>query len=159
MTHHKSDCLSASFQFMPGLENGLAANALESVEVVGYIRDLACELFVTQSFVNLADSNIEAVYSFPLPHEAVLLDLCAHIGGRELRAKVKPKKTAEIRYEQAILVGDRALLLEEADNEVLSISLGNLMPGERVLLKYHYAYLLAWQQDVVKFCLVHQVSS
>ncbi len=153
MMHQKSNRLSANFQIMPGLENGLALNTLESVEVVGNIRDLTCELLVTQSFVNFADTNIEAVYSFPLPHDAVLLDLCAHIGDRELRAKVKPKKSAEILYEQAILVGDRALLLEEADDDVLSISLGNLMPGERVLLRYHYAYLLSWRQDAVKFCL------
>jgi Ca-activated chloride channel homolog len=153
MMHDKSNALSARFQAMPGLENGLKANALESVEVVGCIRDLTCELTVKQSFVNLTDSCIEAIYSFPLPHEAVLLDLRAKIGKRELRAKVKSKKNAEMRYEQALLFGDRALLLEQADEDVLSISLGNLMPGERVVLIYDYAYLLAWRQDTVSFNL------
>ena len=153
MRHHKSNQQLAGFQALPGLENGLAANVLELVQVTGFIRDLACELSVTQSFINLADTNIEAVYSFPIPHNAVLLDLTATIGDRELRGKIKAKKNAEIRYEQAILAGDQAILLEEADDGVYTISLGNLMPGEHVILSYQYACLLCWRQDTVKFRL------
>lgn len=75
---------------------------LESVRVSGQIRDLACELSVQQTFVNPSENNVEAVYTFPLPHGAVLLNLVAKVGERELRGAVLPKKKAEARYEKPL---------------------------------------------------------
>jgi hypothetical protein len=53
----------------------LASQLLESVSIEGHLHDLACELWVKQVFVNPSQFPIEAVYTFPLPHGAVLLDL------------------------------------------------------------------------------------
>lgn len=126
---------------------------LESVRVTGHIRDLACELSVQQNFVNPGERNVEAVYTFPLPHGAVLLNLTAKVGERELRGAVLPKKKAEARYEQAITEGDGAIMLERSDDGICTVNLGNLMLGERATLNYEYAYLLCWQQDTVQFRL------
>jgi Ca-activated chloride channel family protein len=126
---------------------------LESVRVTGHLRDLACELSVQQNFMNPGEHNVEAVYTFPLPHGAVLLNLTAKVGERKLRGAVLPKKKAEARYEQAITDGDGAIMLERSDDGICTVNLGNLMPGERATLNYEYAYLLCWQQDTVQFRL------
>lgn len=126
---------------------------LESVKIEGVLRGLACELTVTQAFRNDTKKNIEAVYTFPLPHGATLLDLVAKIGSRELRGAVLPKARAEERYEEAISGGDGAIMLEKSDDGICTVNFGNLMPGEKATLTYRYAYLLSWQQDTVKFRL------
>jgi Ca-activated chloride channel family protein len=126
---------------------------LESVRVTSHLRDLACELSVQQNFMNPSEHNVEAVYTFPLPHGAVLLNLTAKVGERKLRGAVLPKNKAEARYEQAITDGDGAIMLERSDDGICTVNLGNLMPGERATLNYEYAYLLCWQQDTVQFRL------
>jgi hypothetical protein len=88
------------------LHMGLSIDTLESVRVEGHLRDLTCELTIKQTFVNPGKTNIEAVYTFPLPHGAVLLNLEARIGERELRGVVMPKGKAEASYEKAITDGN-----------------------------------------------------
>jgi Ca-activated chloride channel family protein len=136
-------------------EGGGAAdsNVLESVKVEGSIVDLSCDLVVEQVFQNGGDHNIEAVYTFPLPHDGVLLDLMATIGDRDLRGTVMPKKAAGERYEEAVAEGDGAIMLEQTDDGVCTVNLGNLMPGERATLIYRFAFMLEWQQDTVRFSL------
>jgi len=130
-----------------------SSSVLESVRIEGLIRGLACELTVTQAFRNDTKKNIEAVYTFPLPHGATLLDLVAKIGDCELRGTVLPKAKAEERYEEAVSEGDGAIMLEKSDDGICTVNFGNLMPGEKATLTYRYAYLLSWQQDSVKFRL------
>ena len=49
--------------------------ALRSVIVDAQLKNLLNEVLVTQTYQNLENKNIEAVYTFPLPVKAVLL-LC-----------------------------------------------------------------------------------
>jgi Ca-activated chloride channel family protein len=117
----------------------LVQQILESVHIEGHLRDLACELTVKQDFINPSDTPIEAVYTFPLPYGAVLLDLTAKIGQRTLRGAVFAKQQAERRYEEAITEGDGAIMLEQSDDGICTVNLGNLMPGERATLTYQSA--------------------
>ena len=96
----------------------------------------------SRTLVNPGEHNVEAVYTFPLPHGAVLLNLIAKIGARELRGAVLPRKKAEACYEKAITDGDGAIMLERSDDGICTVNFGNLMPGERATLSYDYAYLL-----------------
>ena len=84
---------------------------LEGVSAQGRVRGLLFELDVEQRYRNPGDTNIEAIYTFPLPVEAVLLDLDITLNGRKLVAKVVEKKAAERDYEQAIDKGDTAIML------------------------------------------------
>lgn len=97
----------------------------------GRLRGLLFELDVEQRWRNPVERNIEAVYTFPLPLDAVLLDLTIEIGGRKLSAAVVEKRTSERRYEEAIDAGDSAILLERADDGLYTLNLGNLMAGKR----------------------------
>ena len=88
--------------------------ALCDVSVTAALRDLLAEVTVTQTYRNDENVNIEAVYTFPLPLDAVLLDLSVTIGGRKLKGAVVEKKAAEERYEDAIADGNAAVMLEQA---------------------------------------------
>jgi len=124
---------------------------LESVRIEAKLNNLFCEMAVNQTFHNSGKTNIEAVYTFPLPHDAVLLDLIVKIGERELRGAVLPKATASQKYEQTISDGHGAIMLEQADDGIYTVNVGNLLPGESAKLTYRYGYLLDWQHGTVKF--------
>lgn len=124
---------------------------LESVRIEAKLNNLFCEMEVNQTFHNSGKTNIEAVYTFPLPHDAVLLDLIVKIGERELRGAVLPKAKASQQYEQTISDGHGAIMLEQADDGIYTVNVGNLLPGESAQLTYRYGYLLDWQHGTVKF--------
>ena len=127
--------------------------ALEGVEARGRVRGLLFELDVEQRYRNARDANVEAVYTFPLPGDAVLLDLEVTLGGRKLVAAVVEKKAAERDYETAIEKGDSAIMLERAGDGLCTLNLGNLMAGESATIRYRYAQLLKFEQGSVRLTI------
>ena len=55
--------------------------ALEGLRVEASIDGAMSEVAVEQAYRNAEDKAIEAVYTFPLPIDAVLLDIHVEIGG------------------------------------------------------------------------------
>src|ERR1700680_988767 len=84
------------------------AVALQGVTAKGTLNGLLFELAVEQRYRNPAETNIEAVYTFPLPSGAVLLDFEVKLGGKTLTGVVVEKRAAEAQYEEAIEKGDTA---------------------------------------------------
>lgn len=76
--------------------------ALQAVNVDVEIENLLSEVTIKQVYSNLEKVNIEAVYTFPLPLDAVLLDMTIKTKTKELQGVVIEKKEAEDRYEDAI---------------------------------------------------------
>lgn len=126
---------------------------LEEVAVEATIDDLLVEVTVQQRYRNPEKTNIEAVYTFPLPPDAVLLDFAAEIGAHRLVAAVVEKKKAVERYEDAVTDGDTAILLEQLEPGLYSASVGNLMPGETATVRFRYGLLLRWNGDRVRFAI------
>jgi Ca-activated chloride channel family protein len=126
---------------------------LEGVNIQGTLRGFAAEITVEQHYRNTRKKNIEAVYTFPLPIGAVLLDVELEIGERRLRGQVVEKKAAEERYEDAITSGDTALMIEVTGPGLYTLNFGNLLAGETAVIRYRYAVLLSWQGDRVRLVL------
>jgi Ca-activated chloride channel family protein len=105
------------------------------------LRDLLAEVTVSQSYQNQEQKNIEAVYTFPLPLDAVLLDLDIVIGNRHLKGAVVEKRAAETKYEDAVESGDAAVMLEELEPGMYTMNVGNLLPGENVTITFRYSLL------------------
>ena len=113
--------------------------ALSDVSVSATLRDLLGEVTVCQTYRNDEDVNIEAVYTFPLPLDAVLLDLRVQIGGRTLNGVVVEKKAAEEKYEDAVAAGDAAVMLEAIEPGLYTMNVGNLLPKEAATITFVYA--------------------
>lgn len=126
---------------------------LEGVDARGRVRGLMFELTVEQRYRNTQSTNIEAVYTFPLPTEAVLLDLDITLGERKLAAVAVEKRAAERDYEAAIEKGDSALMLERAANGLCTLNLGNLLAGESATIRYRYAQLLRFEHGSVRLAI------
>jgi Ca-activated chloride channel family protein len=126
---------------------------LQGVTARGTVRGLLFELEVEQRYRNSGETNIEAVYTFPLPSDAVLLGLEVELDGRKLTAAVVEKKAAEENYEKALDKGDSAIMLERGANGLLTMNLGNLMAGENAVIRYRYAQLLRFEQGSVRLAI------
>jgi Ca-activated chloride channel family protein len=127
--------------------------ALEDVKVEATLRGLCSETQMSQSYRNLENRNIEVAYTFPLPLDAVLLELTLELNNKILRGMVTAKKEAEEHYEQAIDSGDSAVLLRQVEPGIYSVSIGNILPGERAVIRYRYSQLHHWQGDNLRFQL------
>ncbi len=127
--------------------------ALSDVSVSAVLRDLLAEVTVSQTYRNDEQVNIEAVYTFPLPLDAVLLDLQVEIGGRVLKGVVVEKKAAEEKYEDAVAAGNAAVMLEVIEPGLYTMNVGNLLPEEKATITFSYAILYRWAGDRLRFFL------
>jgi len=127
--------------------------ALKGVHVNAELTDLVSNVSITQTYQNTEETNIEAVYTFPLPLDAVLLDLTITLGDKTLQGQVVEKKQAEERYEEAITDGDSAIMLQETQPGLFTMNVGNIMAGETILIKYHYGMLHSYRGKSLRFML------
>ncbi|QKS30672.1 MAG: VWA domain-containing protein [Candidatus Accumulibacter similis] len=127
--------------------------ALCDVSVSAVLQDLLAEVAVSQTYRNDERVNIEAVYTFPLPLDAVLLELEVEIGGRLLKGVVVEKKAAEGKYEDAVEAGDAAVMLEAIEPGLFTMNVGNLLPQETAKITFRYAILYRWAGDRLRFFL------
>lgn len=126
---------------------------VEDVRAEAAINDLFAEVTVTQRYWNPETTNIEAVYTFPLPLDGVLLGFEVEIGERRLLGTVVEKAEGERHYEDAIADGDTAVLLAQAGSGLYTASIGNLLPGEMATIRFQYGLLLRWNGDRVRFAM------
>ena len=132
--------------------------ALQSVNVEAEIENLLCQVTVKQSYRNLEKINIEAVYTFPLPLGAVLLDMTIKTRTKELKGVVVEKSEAEDRYEDAITDGDTAIMLEQVEPGLYTMNVGNLQPEDTIDISITYAELFKWRDNSLRFFLPTTIS-
>ncbi len=135
------------------LESAQGEVVLEEVAIDAGVDDLMTVVEVRQRYRNPGTAHIEAVYTFPLPVEAVLLKFTVAIGDRNMAGTVVARTEAERRYEDAVTDGDAAVLLEQAQPGLYTASVGNLAPGETATLRFRYGLLLGWNGDLVRFAM------
>lgn len=114
------------------------------------VRGLVAAAAVTQQYDNDSDAPVEAVYVFPLPHEAAVFDMEARIGSRLIRSVIKEREEAKRTYEAARQEGKRAALLEQERPNIFTASLANVMPGDRVEVRIRYVEALPWEDGRVR---------
>ena len=129
------------------------AATLEYVAIDAAIDDLMAIANVCQRYRNRGPKPIEAVYTFPLPLDGVLLDFQVELGDRRLAGTVVDRLAAAAGYEDAITDGDAAVLLEQPQPGLYTASVGNLAPGETATVRFRYGLLLRWNGDRVGLVL------
>ena len=127
--------------------------ALCDVNVRAVLQDLLAETVMEQTYRNDESVNIEAVYTFALPLDAVLLELEVEIGGRVLKGVVVEKRKAEDMFEDALAAGDSAVMLQAIEPGLYTMNVGNLLPKETAKIAIRYAMLYQWSGDRLRFLL------
>ncbi|MBK7081410.1 MAG: VWA domain-containing protein [Betaproteobacteria bacterium] len=127
--------------------------SLLGVTARGKAVGLHFELAVEQRYRNATATNLEVVYTFPLPLNAVLLDLEVRLGGKTLKGVVVEKSAGEAKYEEAIDKGDTAILLERAGDGLCTVNFGNLLAGEEATITYRYGERLRFEHGSVRLTI------
>src|SRR6266568_5558280 len=109
------------------------------------VRGLVAAATVTQQYINNTNEPIEAVYVFPLPHDAAVYDMEIRIGNRVIHSVIKEREEAKRTYEAAKSEGKRAALVEEERPNIFTTSVANIMPGDHVDVRLRYVEPLRWE--------------
>src|SRR5437763_14144795 len=124
---------------------------LKHTEVKAEISGFLSRVVVTQEFENPYKDKIEAVYTFPLPHNAAVDDMTLRVGDRTVRGRIKRREEARAAYEAARAAGNVASLLDQERPNIFTQSVANIMPGERITVTISYVETLKYQDGTYEF--------
>ncbi len=131
---------------------------LTGVEAEVDILGRGARVKVSQLFTNLEESALEAVYRFPLPEGAAVCGFRALIGERVVQGRVEERERAFEIYDDAMMKGHGAYLLDEERPNVFTVSVGNVPPACEVVVEIEYVTLLDASDNLVRFSLPTTIS-
>src|SRR5260221_3391193 len=139
-------CLYSKSPVSGGYEVGPLLHTHAALDV----RGLVASATVTQQYANSSSTPIEAIYVFPLPHDAAVYDLEIRIGNRVIRSVIHEREQAKRVYEQAKSEGKRAALLEQERPNIFTASVANIMPGDQIVVRLRYVQPLKWEDGKIR---------
>ena len=120
---------------------------LESVQLRARVVDRVAEVTVEQKFGNPFRETIEAVYVFPLAGGSAVSRFEMQIGKRVVRGRIEERAEARRQYAQALEQSKRAALLEQERDDVFTVQVGNVTPGDAVVVRLTYSERLPFFED------------
>src|SRR5881227_88403 len=120
---------------------------LQRVDLRARVIDRVAEVTVEQKFGNPFPDPIEAVYVFPLAGGSAVSRFEMQIGKRVVRGRIEERAEARRRYTEALERGHRAGLLEQERDDVFTVQVGNLTPGDDVTVRLTYSERLPFFDD------------
>jgi Ca-activated chloride channel family protein len=124
---------------------------LKHTDVKAEISGFISRVVVTQQFENPFHERIEAVYTFPLPHNAAVDDMTMIVGDRTVRGKILPREEAQAVYEGAKTRGQIASLLDQERPNIFTQSVANILPGDEVKITISYVESLRYEDGAYEF--------
>ena len=105
---------------------------LERTDVRSDIAGNLARVVVVQRFSNPSKTPIEALYTFPLPHDAAVDGLTFRVGERTIVGEIKKREEAAQVYAQARANGQNAALLDQERPNIFSQRVANILPGQEI---------------------------
>ncbi|WP_436519999.1 VIT domain-containing protein [Actinoplanes sp. HUAS TT8] len=124
---------------------------LDRLDVSAAINGLVARTEVTAEFVNTHDTALEATYVFPLPDRAAVTGLTMTADDRTVTAELQERGAAREQYDTAIAAGQRASIAEEERPDVFTMRAGNILPGERVVVRLSLVGPLPYEDGAATF--------
>jgi Ca-activated chloride channel family protein len=97
-----------------------------------------------QTFANPFAEPLQLRYLLPLPADAAVAGFVFHVGDRRVEGRIEARGRARERFEQALLEGRTAGLLEQQRSALFAQELGNVPPGAEVVAVIDVDQPLAW---------------
>jgi len=131
---------------------------LEGVRIDVQLQGSSVDVTVTQRYRNREAVPVEALYVFPLEESAAVCGFAACIGDQLVRAKVEERDEAFEHYDDALMRGDGAFLLDQERPNVFTASVGSLRPKETVELQVRYVALATREGNAIRLTIPTTVS-
>jgi hypothetical protein len=98
-----------------------------------------CASVVLEQIFEFEGPNpVDVLYTFPLPENASVHDCELRVGSRSVKAKIKPLEDAREDYRKAKAAGHRAALVETVRDNLFELHLGNVQPGDEILIRLSF---------------------
>jgi len=146
-----SDEAPGSGALMAKIEEKQVPMPLKHTDVRATVSGYIGAVEVTQQFLNPYSSKIEAVYVFPLPHNAAVNEFVMTIGERRIRGIIRERQEAEQIYQEAKRQGYVASLLTQARPNVFTQSVANIEPGKEIDVNIKYFHTLDYDDGWYEF--------
>jgi Ca-activated chloride channel family protein len=130
-----------------------APPVLVGVQAVGRLDGVLFELTLRQTYRNAGRKNLEVIYTFPLHDQAVLLGFASELNGARKVGTITSKREAEREYEVALAQGDAPVMLEASGGGIHTANVGNLQPGDEMVLEVRFAQCLMFEQGRIRLAI------
>ncbi len=134
-------------RILGSLRAGGRSLALQGVQLRARVVDRVAQVTVEETFHNPLTETIEAVYVFPLAGGCAVSGFEIRIGKRTVKARIEERGEARRQYQQALAEGQRAALLEQERDDVFTVQVGNLAPGDEIVARLTYSERLPFFED------------
>jgi Ca-activated chloride channel homolog len=124
---------------------------LKRTSVRADIAGMLARVTVEQQFHNSFAETIEAVYVFPLPHDASVDRMTVTIGGRTVRGVIKRREEARAMFDAARAQGRTAGLLDQERPNIFTQSVTNIPANETVTVTISYVQTLQYEAGDYEF--------
>jgi Ca-activated chloride channel family protein len=132
----------APYFVVEGAETNVESLPLASTRVALAVSDVIADVSVTQVYENRGNRPINARYVFPASTRAAVHGLSMRIRDQVIEAQIKERGQAQKTFEQAKRAGKSASLLEQERPTVFTMSVANVMPGDRIEVTLRYSELI-----------------
>jgi Ca-activated chloride channel family protein len=132
--------MTMDFGLWTKAENGMETVevALIGVRITSKVTGQGQRTVVEQVFKNKERRPIEAMYAFPLPDGAAVCGFEAITGERVLTGVIEEIGAGMEKYDEAVAEGHGAFMAELWRPDVFSTRIGNIKPGQAVLIRLTY---------------------
>ncbi|MBS2014486.1 MAG: VWA domain-containing protein [Deltaproteobacteria bacterium] len=100
-----------------------------------------------QTFENPFEETLRVTYKMPLPVDGAVSGYAFRIGSRTVTGKVDRKERARERFEEAIVQGRTAALLEQDKADLFTQEIGNVPPKQTIRATITIDQRLAWKPE------------
>ena len=118
---------------------------LKHTDVKASIAGYMATVDVTQSYLNPFSSKIEAIYVFPLPHNAAVNEFVMTIGSRKIRGVIRERIEAERLYTEARRQGYVVSMLTQERPNIFTQKVANIEPGQAIDVQIRYFHALDYE--------------
>ncbi len=124
---------------------------LKHTSVDANIAGFGARVHVVQTFTNPSETPIEAIYTFPLPHDSAVDRMRIKIGSRVVEGTIKRREEARRINDTAKAAGQTAGLLDQERPNIFTQSVANIMPGGQVQVEISYVQVLKYENSQFEF--------
>lgn len=105
-----------------------------------------CRVVLEQRFVNPHAEPLTVTYLVPLPADGAVAGYAFRIGDVRVVGEIDRKRRARERFEEALIQGRTAALLEQERSSLFTQRVGNVPPGAEVVCELTIDQPLAWTE-------------